>query len=322
MPINDKFKIVLDIKGVNKHFGSNLVLHDVNLKIAQGEIVALVGPSGCGKSTLLKIILGILDASSGLVMLSRDGVRYAIEGPGEDRGVVFQSYGLLPHLTAEQNVAIGPDFIQTNLLQRAFAWLPWSKVRKLKRKDLIEARKILTKMGLGNAHDKYPSELSGGMRQRVAIAQAIATKPRILLLDEPFGALDEATRESLQTMLLEFYQENLQAVQRGEEPPYTVLIVTHELNEAIFVADSVVGLSQYWDWKAEGFASCPGATIIYDKVAPIFHPEDPKEHGLFVKQRKEIRRVVFHDGDELPNRTDHVTFWKEMMAGKTVGVLS
>ncbi len=315
--------IVLAVEGGHKAFGSHRVLHDVNLRIAQGQIVALVGPSGCGKSTLLRIILGILDATSGAAVITgEDGSRRAVDGPGPDRGIVFQTYGLMPFLTARKNAALGPDLIRSTLLGRLVGMInPWSQWRRTRKDDLDQARSSLTGMGLGDALERYPSELSGGMRQRVAISQALLTRPRILLLDEPFGALDEATRESLQEMLLGFYQENMAAAERGEPPPYTILIVTHELNEAIYVSDRVVGLSQYWDWAADGHESCPGATIVYDKAAPIYHPDDIKEYERFIEQRAEIRRVVFEQSYQ-PPRSEHVGFWQEVADNGGLGVLS
>jgi NitT/TauT family transport system ATP-binding protein len=159
------------------------------------------------------------------------------------------------------------------------------------------------------------------MRQRVAIAQALIMKPQLVLLDEPFGALDEATREELQQMLLHLYQENLAARRDGRLPPYTIIIVTHELNEAIYVADRVVGLSQYWDWKAAGLTEPPGATIVYDAVAPVFHPEDPIEFEDFTHQREELRRVVF-DPCTAYRREEHLRFWQEVAAGKGAGMMA
>jgi ABC-type nitrate/sulfonate/bicarbonate transport system ATPase subunit len=129
-------------------------------------------------------------------------------------------------------------------------------------------------------------------------------KPKILLLDEPFGALDEATREELQMMLLRLYAENETAMAEGKEPPYTILIVTHELNEAFYVSDRVVGLSQYHDQGAKG------ATIVYDKAAPVFRVDDPREFGVFIEQREELRRQVF-DPNSLQNHQEFVTFWQE-----------
>ncbi len=142
------------------------------------------------------------------------------------------------------------------------------------------------------------------MRQRVAIAQAMIMEPKILLLDEPFGALDESTRTDLQLMLLRFYQENLDAKREGKAPPYTVLIVTHELNEALYVSDRVIGLSQYHDDGANG------ATIVYDRPCPVFHPDDVRDFDRFVNQREELRKAVFDD-KENKQHEQFVTFWEE-----------
>jgi len=167
----------------------------------------------------------------------------------------------------------------------------------------------LKKLGLEAAAKLYPHEMSGGMRQRVAIAQALIMKPKILLLDEPFGALDEATREELQLMILRLYEENETAKKEGHEPPYTILIVTHELNEAFYVSDRVIGLSQYHKDGAEG------AKIVYDKSAPIFHPGDPREFGIFLEQREELRRHVF-DPTDLQDHEELITFWKDREKGQ------
>jgi NitT/TauT family transport system ATP-binding protein len=152
--------------------------------------------------------------------------------------------------------------------------------------------------------------MSGGMRQRVAVAQALIMKPRILLLDEPFGALDEAMREELQRMLLRLSAENRACHDRGEPAPHTVFIVTHELNEAIYVGDRVIGLSQYWNWAETGCKTCPGASIVYDKPAPVFNPDDRRDFGPFVDQREEIRRVVFDPECRQP-RDEHCRYWDE-----------
>ena len=136
-------------------------------------------------------------------------------------------------------------------------------------------------------------------------------KPKILLLDEPFGALDEATREDLQDLLLSLYQENLQAKAKGGLPPYTILIVTHELNEALYVGDRVVGLSQYWNWKDAGHSNCPGARVIYDKAVPVFLPGQERDPEAFRRYRDEIRAVVF-ETDELVDPKKHRTFWNQI----------
>ncbi len=143
------------------------------------------------------------------------------------------------------------------------------------------------------------------MRQRVALAQALIMKPKIVLLDEPFGALDESMREELQIMLLRLYQENLLAKKAGKTPEYTILLVTHELNEAIYVSDRVIGMSRY---HTEGHL---GSSIVYDRPSPIFHPDDPRDFSLFIEQREELRRAVF-DPEYIKDRNKYVTFWNEV----------
>lgn len=301
----------LSVQGVHHWFGDNKVLHDVNLDIAAGQVVSLVGPSGCGKSTLLKAILGTHPAKAGDIYA---GDRKIIQ-PSRDIGIVYQHYSLYDFLTAQENVAFGLMLDETTTFERTF--MPWSSLPKRKR-HLELAAEMLEKVNLSNSMDKYPTELSGGMRQRVAIAQALVMKPRVLLLDEPFGALDESTREELQLILLSFYQENIEAKAKGEVPPYTILIVTHELTEAIYVADRVVGLSQYHENnkcdEKGNFDKKVGATIVYDQPAPIFHPNDPKEYEMFEDQRTELRKSVF-DEKTLQCHLEYVQFWDKQQAG-------
>ena len=304
---------VLELRDVGHWFGENKVLHDVNLKVIRGEIVSLVGPSGCGKSTLLRAALGTHPPRAGEILMN--GV--PVTGPGRDRGIVYQRYSLYPFLTAQQNVALGLMFDQTSLHFRFFQFFKWKKIEKI---FLKQAADLLVRLGLGDSLGHYPSELSGGMCQRVAIAQALIMKPRILLLDEPFGALDEATREDLQTMLLELYAENLKAIDDKEPPPHTILIVTHELNEALYVGDRVVGLSQYWRWEDTGLSAPPGATIIYDSVAPVFAPHEEREVGVFLEQRREIRSAVYEPEERQPVG-EHLRFWAQVKEGKGEGVL-
>jgi NitT/TauT family transport system ATP-binding protein len=295
----------------DKTLGIKPILYDVNLDIAPGQIVSLVGPSGCGKSTLLRAILGTHPPKEGTV--------YAADKPvvraGPEIGIVFQNYSLFPDLKAEDLVADGPIMHKTNMFQRAMnVW----RNRDFYRPYREASREILIKVGLEAALDKYPREMSGGMQQRVAIAQALVMKPKVLLLDEPFGALDEATRESLQTMLLTLYQENIIAKEAGKEPPYTILIVTHELNEAIYVADRVIGLSQFHDK-----GKLKGATVVYDRPTFVFKPGDDRNFNdpAFVAMRNEIRRSVF-DSSNLANKKTNLTFWSDYYDGKVHGVLS
>jgi NitT/TauT family transport system ATP-binding protein len=314
-------QLALECKEVSHWFGTAIhVLHDINFSIIRGEVVGLVGPSGCGKSTLLRAIVGTHPPQKGRVIVfsgTRQPPEIIVERPGRDRGIVYQKYSLFPFLTAQENVALGPMLDQTCLPFRIFGFLKWRKMRK---EHLEKAAAILEKLGLCNAIKRYPHELSGGMCQRVAIAQALVMQPEILLLDEPFGALDEATREELQRMILTLYLENCIAKKNKQKPPYTILLVTHELTEAIYVADRVIGLSQYWNWKGKNFPSCPGATIVYDKVAPVFAPDEPKRYEDFTSQREEIRKVVF-DPQSCLEREQFVTFWNQVRAGEGEGVL-
>ncbi len=301
-----KEHIELEVRGVSHRFGLKKVLYDINLRLRRGQFLSLVGPSGCGKSTLLRAIVGTHPPLNGQILLSKpDGTTHHVTSPGRDRGIVYQRYSLFPFLTARENVALGLKLDQTSLFSRWFAWPRW---RRLRRRHLQEADAILERLKLADARHLYPHELSGGMQQRVAVAQALIMKPEIILLDEPFGALDEATREDLQRMLIDLYEENCRALGRGELPPLTLIIVTHELNEAIYVGDRVVGLSQDWDWVAEGHATCPGATIVYDQKAPVFGVKDLHDFQLFTAQREEIRRVVF-EARTPPKRETHIRYW-------------
>ncbi len=307
--IDDKSNnIVLSIESVSQAFGDHHVLHDVNLKIKRGQIVALVGPSGCGKSTLLRGIVGTHPPQHGKIKVhTHDGAEKLIKHPSRRIGIVYQRYSLFPNLTALENVAYGLKLDETSIPFRLCRPLAW---RKLRKKHMEQASELLDAVGLGEAKNLLPKEMSGGMCQRVAIAQALIMKPEILLLDEPFGALDEATREDLQEMLLRLYAENIQAKKNNLQPPHTIVIVTHELNEAILVGDRVVALSQYWDWKAEN-KSFPGATIVYDRKAPVFTPEQERDFSVFREQRDEIRRAAF-DPLCCQERNQFRKFWNEL----------
>jgi NitT/TauT family transport system ATP-binding protein len=269
----------------------------VNVSIPPGQFVSLVGPSGCGKSTLLRAILGTHPPREGEIYA--EGMR--VLRPSRNVGIVYQHYSLYDFMTAVENVAFGLEQDQTCMPYRFFGYFSW---RKLRKQHLIQARDMLEKVGLGAAADQYPGQMSGGMRQRVAIAQAVIMQPKVMLLDEPFGALDEATREELQDMLVGFYNENQQAKAEGKTPPYTILIVTHELNEAIYLSDRILGLSQY---HTEGHN---GATIVYDKKATAFDRNSTRDFTLFKEQREELRRVVFSEDTNIhaqANRTFALT---------------
>ena len=206
----------LAVRDVSKVFdiGNERVeaLQHVNLVIEKGEFVCLIGASGCGKSTLLRIIAGFEHPSSGTVDIYEHGVT----GPGSDRGMVFQDYALFPWLTVRENIAFGPR--QKNL--------PAPEIREI-------ADEYLNMVGLSPFADRFPSQLSGGMKQRVAIARVLANEAGILLMDEPFGALDALTREQLQDELLQIWART----------GVTIIFVTHSVEEATVLADRVVVMS-------------------------------------------------------------------------------
>lgn len=191
-------------------------LDNINLNINKGEFVCLIGSSGCGKSTLLGILEGLLFPSKGKVYINDKEVT----GPGSDRAVVFQNYSLFPWMSARKNVA--------------FAIIESSRDRhKIKKHEANAiADEFLNKVGLSEYKNKQPGELSGGMQQRVAIARALACNPEILLMDEPFGAIDAKTRDVLQQLLLKLWEE--------DKEKKTIVFVTHDLEEAILLADKIV----------------------------------------------------------------------------------
>ncbi|MCM2680318.1 ABC transporter ATP-binding protein [Echinimonas agarilytica] len=210
-------KPLVSIEGLTKTFPSSgkaddlVVFEDVNISIQRGEFICIIGHSGCGKSTILNILAGLDEASSGGVIM--DGKE--VSGPSLERGVVFQNYSLMPWLSALQNVNFGV---------RA-RWPEWSK-------EQVQAHSIkyLNMVGLSDSIERKPSQLSGGMRQRVSIARAFATQPKLLLLDEPFGALDALTRGVIQEELIKIWSESKQ----------TVFMITHDVDEAILLADRIL----------------------------------------------------------------------------------
>ena len=287
----------LSVRDVHHWFGPKRVLGGVNIEIPAGQIAAVVGPSGCGKSTLLRAILGTHPPRQGTILADGNPVRV----PSRNVGIVYQNYSLYDFMTARENVAFGLKLDETSTPYRMFNFGAW---RRLRKQHLDAADELLEKVQLGSAAKLYPGEMSGGMRQRVAIAQALIMKPKVLLLDEPFGALDEATREELQLMLLRLYEENLNFLAKGEPAPYTIMMVTHELNEAIYVSDRILGLSQY---HSDGHQ---GSRIVYDRPAPVFKTSDERDFAAFDAQKEEIRRVVF-DSEYNQHHAEYVTFWDE-----------
>jgi NitT/TauT family transport system ATP-binding protein len=223
----------------------------VNLEIPSGQFVALLGPSGCGKSTLLNVIAGFVPATRGEVTL--DGKR--IERPGQDRGVVFQQPALFPWKTVKQNIALGPRM----------ANLPPAEVERV-------AAHFMELVGLKRFADHHPDALSGGMQQRVGIARALANNPSVLLMDEPFGALDAQTRELMQENLLKLWEKNRT----------TLVFVTHDIEEAVYLADRVVLMS-----------ARPGR-IIADITVALDRPRTSEvlDSPEFARVKKQCRELI------------------------------
>jgi len=211
-------KVILEVEGLGKVFesqqGTVTALHDINFRTHRREFVCVIGPSGCGKSTLIRILAGLESPSSGKLLL--DGK--PVFDPGPDRGMVFQGYTLFPWLSVKRNVMFGLEMQGDTRAAAESEALTWIEL-----------------VGLEKFADAYPHQLSGGMKQRVAIARALANKPRILLMDEPFGALDAQTRCKMQTNLLEIWR-NIDI---------TILFITHDLDEAIYLADRILVLKAH-----------------------------------------------------------------------------
>jgi NitT/TauT family transport system ATP-binding protein len=207
--------VVLSVRRLRKDFGpaghQHAVFENVSLDIHRREFVSIIGPSGCGKSTFIRIVAGLDEATAGELLL--DGK--PLSGPGPDRGMVFQGYTLFPWRTVKQNVMFGIEMQSRSSVEAEGT-----------------AREWLEMVGLSRFEDSYPHELSGGMRQRVAIARALANEPRILVMDEPFGALDALTRAKMQAYLLQIWKK----------VNVTILFITHDLDEAVYLSDRILVL--------------------------------------------------------------------------------
>jgi NitT/TauT family transport system ATP-binding protein len=253
--------IVNNVQKVFKTPGKDVIaLKDINLEIKQGEFVCLLGPSGCGKSTLLNAVAGFALPSAGEITV--EGKK--ITGPGPDRGMVFQEYALFPWMTIAQNIAFGLE------------------VQKKSKADIeLTVNQLLDLLHLNDFRDRFPKDLSGGMRQRVAIARVLALDSPIMLMDEPFGALDALTRRNLQDELLRIW----------EKLGKTILFVTHSIEESIYLADRIVVMTYR-----------PG-TVKRDQVVDMPRPRDPSS-AAFNDLKRELGRLVMeeqqrHNNDEM-----------------------
>jgi bicarbonate transport system ATP-binding protein len=241
--------------------GEYVVLDNVNLKVQQGEFICIIGHSGCGKSTLLNMVSGFSQPSSGEVRLNGK----PIGKPGPDRMVVFQGYALLPWLTAYENIYLAVNSVNPEMA-------------KNEKDDIV--RSHLAMVGLTEAADKLPGQISGGMKQRVAIARALSIRPEVLILDEPFGALDAITKEELQEELLKIWNQNR----------CTVLMITHDIDEALFLADKLVMMT-----------NGPAANIGEVLTIPFSRPRD-RARMMEMPEYYQVRNYAL---DFLYNRYAH-----------------
>ncbi|NTW39036.1 MAG: ABC transporter ATP-binding protein [Cellulomonadaceae bacterium] len=243
---------MVEVTGLGKTFGEVRALEHIDLRLAQQEFVSVVGASGCGKSTLLSIIAGLSEQTDGSVTV----MGHDVTGPGRDRGVVFQGFTLLPWLTAQGNVEFALRDEPIGRTQRAEV-----------------AREHLAMVGLEGWENHFPSQLSGGMQQRVAIARSLSYRPQILLMDEPFGALDALTRRDMQALLTSVWEAHR----------LTVLMITHDIDEAILTSDRVVVMTpRPGRIRAElevpldrprdpAMVSTPAFRALYDEILHMVH---------------------------------------------------
>jgi len=264
-----KRPVTLEVKNLNKEFitpeGSVTALKNINFKTYKREFVCVIGPSGCGKSTLIRILAGLETPSSGNVLLDGE----VVHGPGPDRGMVFQGYTLFPWLTVKKNVMFGLEMSGRGKRVSEGQALQWI--------DLV---------GLSKFSNSYPHQLSGGMKQRVAIARALANQPRILLMDEPFGALDAQTRAKMQSYLHEIWK-NIDV---------TILFITHDLDEAVYLADRVLVLKAH-----------PGEVQEVIEV-PVPQPRSPDQllSPEFLATKRRLEELIHPPEDAIGINDDHL----------------
>ncbi len=259
----DSEQYLLYLEDITKKYNDKIVLEDIDLAVRAGEFCTVVGPSGCGKSTLLRLILGQESPTSGKILMENKDIIL----PSPERGIVYQKYALFPHLSILKNVMLGKT-------------LPLAYFDQLKQNKAIqqEAMDHLESVQLAEHADKYPHELSGGMQQRVAIAQALIMKPKILMMDEPFGALDPGTREAMQLLILKLWEEH----------KMTIFFVTHDLEEAVFLGTRIIVISQFYTHELASKQSAPvGSRIVSDYSLSKGDPSSTK-----IKETAEFGQLI------------------------------
>jgi NitT/TauT family transport system ATP-binding protein len=252
---------LISIKNLYKEYGENIVLEKLNLEIQEGEFCTLVGPSGCGKSTFLKMVLGQETPTRGTFLF--EGKPFPQE-PSVERGIVFQRYSVFSHLNVLENVMLGIELEKSKFLGKLFG-----EKRKQAQKTAME---MLEAVGLASSAYKYPAELSGGMQQRLSIAQSLVKKPKVLLLDEPFGALDPGISADMHTLILDLWKKN----------NLTVIMVTHDLHEGFYLGTRLLVFD-----KVRHDPQAPdryGAKITYDI------PVGDNRNSVYRKIDKSIKR--------------------------------
>jgi len=263
---------VVEFRNVSVRFGTYTALHDVSFAVEnepdRGEFVSMIGPSGCGKSTILNLIAGFLQPTTGEVLVG--GKR--VTGPGRDRGMIFQQYSSFPHLTVVQNVLFG-----LKINKRDFGL---DRAAQMKR-----AEDLLEQVGLSGHEHKYPNQLSGGQQQRVAIARTLATEPRILLMDEPFSALDEPTRLEMQELLV--------ALWHRIQP--TIFCVTHSVSEAVYLSERLWILTQAPGQIAYDIRDAIPPSI---GITPLMAQERPEFKKATLVVTEAFRAVLENDTPE------------------------
>jgi NitT/TauT family transport system ATP-binding protein len=262
---------VMSLSGLTRRFesaegGVLTALDNIDFEVRSREFISVIGPSGCGKSTLIRLVAGLDTPSSGEVWIDGEPVL----GPGADRGMVFQGYTLFPWLSVKRNVMFGmkmKGLSRAHSQRKALEWL-----------DVV---------GLADFADHYPAQLSGGMKQRVAIARALANEPRILLMDEPFGALDAQTRCSMQAHLLRIW----------ENVDVTVLFITHDLDEAIYLSDRIVVLGAH-----------PGRVVEVIDV-PVSRSRHPEQFlsGHFLATKKRLESLIYDPETHSKRRSERMS---------------